>query len=50
MILKHYGIRISLEELKKDFKSIDEKMSVYDIIKLSKQKGIEAYGYKKVSL
>ncbi len=49
MILKNLGVKTSLEELKKDFNyNGDDELSVYDIVKLSKKKGIEAQGYKKV--
>lgn len=50
MILKYFGIRTSFERLKENFNQNDKKMSVYDIVKLSKQNGVEACGYKKVFL
>ena len=50
MILKYYGLTVSLGELKKNLKFTDESVSVYDIVKLSKEKGILATGYKNVHL
>lgn len=50
MILKYYGLTVSLGELKKNLKFTEESVSVYDIVKLSKEKGILATGYKNVHL
>lgn len=48
MILKSFGINVSLDDIKVDFKNGDEKASVYDIIKLSNKYGVTAGGYKNV--
>lgn len=48
MILKSFGINVSLDDIKHDFKMGDEKASVYDIIKLSNKHGVIASGYKNV--
>lgn len=50
MILKFYGVNVTLAELKKEINIGDEKASVYDLIKFSKKKNIEATGYKNVSI
>lgn len=50
MILKYYGINITLHNLKKEIGIGDEKASVYELIKFSKKKGLYATGYKKVSI
>lgn len=50
MILKYYGVDENLNDIKKKFKYSDEKVSVYDLVKLSNEKGILATGYKNVSL
>lgn len=50
MILKLNGINISLDEIKNKTKIYNEQASVYDIIKFSKKCGVDAVGYKKVSL
>ncbi len=50
MILRYYGYNVSLNDLKKDFNFKDEKVSVYDMIKLSSKKKIMASAYKSVPL
>ncbi len=50
MILKSYGLKVELHNLKREFSTEDKMISVYDLIKISNKKGVKATGYKNVSL
>lgn len=50
MILKYFNLDVTLKKLKKSISYKGEKLSIYDIIKLSKKHGVLAEGYKNVDI
>ena len=50
MILKLNNIKVSLEEMKKELKISKEGVSAYEIIKYSKDKNLDAVGYKNIEI